>query len=91
MNVNELNIKEHSQALQLLDDFKQKVEAGEIMSLIVICEGTDGSMMGGTTATQNQFAVAGYMLSWAMRRLGFTTFDDVRMMAKVSQGPEKEP
>jgi hypothetical protein len=89
MNLGELNIKEHEQAQQLLEDFKRRISSGEVMSLLIIAEGTDGSMMGGTTSTQNQFAVAGYMLSWAMRRLGFTTFDDVRMMAKVGQVPEK--
>jgi hypothetical protein len=80
MTLKDLNVKEYDQAIQLLDDFKRRVEEGEIISLLVICEGTDGGMLGGCTATQNQFSVAGYMLTWAIRRLGFTSFDDVRMV-----------
>ncbi len=78
----QLNIKEYRQALDLLEVIRKQVESGEVMSVLAICERVDGEMEGGTTATQNQFAVAGYMLTWAIRRLGFTNFDDVRMMLK---------
>lgn len=80
-NNEQLNIREFGQAVDLLDQFKGMVERGEVMSVLVICEGTDGSIFGGTTGTQNQYTLAGAMLSWALRRLGFTRFDDVRMMS----------
>jgi hypothetical protein len=85
VNNEQINIKEYEQSLQLLEAIRKRVEDGEVLSLIVMCEMANGDMQGGTTATQNQFAVAGYMLAWALRRLGFTQFDDVRMMLKGLQ------
>ena len=41
------------------------------MSLLLISERVDGTMWGGCTSTQNVFQVAGAMLSWALRRMGF--------------------
>ena len=83
MSQNEqFQIKEFDQAISVLDAIRQGVEAGEIMSLTVVCETTDGQMRGACTATQNQFAVAGYMLTWALRRLGFAQHDDVRAFIK---------
>jgi hypothetical protein len=76
----QLNISEFKEALDLLDAVREGVQRGEIMSVMVICEKTDGDLCGGNTATQNQFTVAGYMLTWALRRLGFTQFQDVRKM-----------
>ena len=76
----QLRIKEFHQAMDAIETLKKQVEAGEILSVLVVCERTDGEMQGVTTATQNTFAVAGYMLTWALRRLGFTNFNDVRMM-----------
>ena len=76
----QLNIKEYQESLQLLEAIKKDVENGSVLSVLILCEMADGSMKGGTTATQHQFAVAGYMLTWALRRLGFTTFEDIRMM-----------
>jgi hypothetical protein len=79
-NDEQLNIKEYAQALELLEIIKKDVEEGDIMSVLIVCERTDGQMQGGCTATQNQYAMAGYMLTWALKRLGFTSFNDVRMM-----------
>jgi hypothetical protein len=76
----QLRIKEYDQAMSILDLARGKVERGEVVSMLMLCEMADGTMEGCTTATQNQFAVAGYMVTWALRRLGFTQFDDVRMM-----------
>ena len=74
----QLNIREYKQSLELLDHFRKRIESGEILSMLIVCEQADGSMCGGTTATQNQFAVAGYMQLWAMRRLGMVGYDDLR-------------
>lgn len=76
----QLNISEFRESLDLLSAIREGVERGEIMSIVVVCELTDGSLCGGTTATQNQFAVAGYLIKWAMRRLGFADHNDVRAM-----------
>ena len=76
----QLRINEFHQAMDAIETLKKQVEAGEIMSVLMVCERTDGEMQGITTSTQNTFAVAGYMLTWALRRLGFTSFNDVRMM-----------
>lgn len=83
MTNDQLKIVEYEQAKDLLSYFTEKVEAGEIMSLTIVSELTDGNMCGGTTDTQNQYAVAGYMLAWALRRLGFVDHGDVRMMMEA--------
>lgn len=70
-----LKIKEYDQAIKLLDDIRAEVEAGNVMSVTIACETTGGELYGGCTATQNRFAVAGYMLAWAMERLGFANTD----------------
>lgn len=64
-------IREYDQAIELLDDMRKKVESGEIMSLLIMAERTDGCMEGACTASQQVFSMAGYMISWAMRRMGF--------------------
>lgn len=71
MENEQLQIKEYRQAMELLDYFKQRIESGEVMSMLIICEMTSGEMAGGTTATQNVYSLAGYMMTWLMRRLGF--------------------
>ena len=83
MSKSQLNIAEYEQAQDLLGYFKEKVEAGEIVSMLVMVELADGNMCGGTTDTQNQYTTAGYMLTWALRRLGFADHDDVRMMMEA--------
>lgn len=88
MSDEQLRIKEYSQALDLLEDFKKEVEAGNVMSLVIVAECTNGDMRGGTTATQNVYAVAGYMLAWALRRMSFTTFDDVRKVVSAALSGE---
>lgn len=80
MNNDQINIKEYQEAKDLIKELSDRVDRGEILSMLVLSEMTSGDMLGATTSTQNQFAVAGYMVLWAMRRLGLTTFDDVRMM-----------
>ncbi len=72
MNIpNELMIKEYGEAIQLLEDLKKKVEAGELMSILAVGELTSGDMYGACTSSQNVFAMAGYMFSWSMMRMGF--------------------
>lgn len=71
-------IKEYDQAIELLTTVLKEVEQGNIMSVLLLAETTDGAMFGATTATQNQFAVGGFMIAWALRRMGFTTFDDIK-------------
>ncbi len=66
-----LRIKEYDQAIKLLDDVRAEVEAGNIMSIAIVCETTGGEMFGGCTASQNKFALAGYMIAWAMDRMDF--------------------
>lgn len=67
-----MRIKEYDQAVKLLDDIRAEVEAGNILSVTIVCETTSGDLYGGCTATQNKFSVGGYLLAWAMDRLGFT-------------------
>jgi hypothetical protein len=67
----EFRIKEYDQALKLIEDLRRQVEAGEILSVLFVAERVDDTMYGACTATQNVFAVAGYMLGWAMKRIGF--------------------
>lgn len=64
-------IKEYDEALQLIEELRAQVEAGEVMSVLFVAERTDGQMWGGCTSTQNVFALGGYMLSWALKRMGF--------------------
>lgn len=85
-STNQLGIVEYRQALELLEHFRERVERGEIMSVLIMCEMSDGSMSGGCTATQNVFGIAGLALAWAMRRLGFTSFDDVRAVVSHKIG-----
>ena len=63
--------REYDDALEMLEEMKKKVENGEIISVLILAEQVDGCMFGSTTHTQNVFAVAGYMMLWAMKRLGF--------------------
>lgn len=67
----EFRIKEYDEALKLIDELREQVEAGEVMSVLFVSERTDGQMWGGCTSTQNVFALAGYMFAWAFRRMGF--------------------
>lgn len=67
----EFQIKEYTESLQLLEDLRAKVEEGEVMSILAVSEMSDGSMGGWSTSTQNIFAISGYMLAWAMLRMGF--------------------
>lgn len=67
----QLQIKEYAESLQLLDELRAKVEAGEVMSILAVSEMVDGSMGGWSTSTQNVYALYGYLLSWAMLRMGF--------------------
>jgi hypothetical protein len=67
----EFQIKEYSESLRLIEDLREQVEAGEVMSVLFIVERTDGTLWGGSTSTQNVFQLAGAMFSWAMRRMGF--------------------
>jgi hypothetical protein len=85
--LNPLKIQQFDESMQLLDYTREKLLQGEIMSLLIISELTSGDMEGSTTATENVFGVAGYMMAWAMRRMGFTQFRDVRKM--ISMEDEK--
>lgn len=67
----EFRIKEYDQAIKLIDELRGQVEAGEILSVLFLCERTDGHMWGGCTATQNVFSMCGYMMMWALKRIGF--------------------
>jgi hypothetical protein len=80
MDNDQLRIREYEQALELIEAIKQDVLNGEILSVLIVCERSDGQMQGGTTATSNQYALCGYMFKWALNRMGFTTFSDVRNM-----------
>jgi hypothetical protein len=72
----EFQIKEYREALELIEELRKQVEAGEVMSVLFVAERTDGQMWGGCTTTQNVFTVAGYMLAWALRRIGFIQKDE---------------
>ena len=76
----QFQIKEYAEALQLLDDLRAKVESGEVMSVLAVSELVDGSMGGWCTSTQNIFAISGYMLAWAMMRMGFVR--DEKLLTK---------
>jgi hypothetical protein len=67
----EFRIKEYDEMTALLDDYRKKLEEGNIISLLIMAERTDGQMEGGSSQTQNVFSVCGYALFWAMRRMGF--------------------
>ncbi len=67
----ELRIQEYAQAMQLLEQFKHDIEAGEVMSLMIVAERPDGSLRGGSTAIQNIFAMYGYLQMWFTWRFGF--------------------
>jgi len=67
----EFQIKEYGESMALIDELRKQVEAGEVLSVLFVAERTDGDLWGGCTSTQNVFALAGYMLAWALRRLGF--------------------
>lgn len=74
----ELRIKEYDEAIALLDEYKKRVEDGEIMSIVVVAECVDGGMIGARTSIQNVFAMAGYMLTWALRQMNFLQLIDVQ-------------
>lgn len=67
----ELKIVEYEQGVKLLDDIRRELDAGEIMSIVIIAETTGGEVWSGCTRTQNVFMLAGAMLAWACSRLGF--------------------
>lgn len=67
----QFQIKEYAESLQLLDELRAKVESGEVMSILAVSEMADGSMGGWSTSTQNVYSLYGYLLSWAMMRMGF--------------------
>ena len=67
----EFRLVEYDQAIKLIDELREQVEAGEVLSVLFISERTDGTLWGGCTATQNIFMVAGAMFSWGLRRMGF--------------------
>ena len=75
-------IREYREALALLDYLKERVERGEVMSILAVCEDTDGTMSGSCTATQNTYAVFGYLLSWAMIRMGFVQDEKLKKIAE---------
>ena len=72
-------IKEYDEALELIAELKRQVEAGEIMSVLCVTERTDVLMGGSCTSTQNVFAVGGYMMCWALKRMGFVQDDELRV------------
>jgi hypothetical protein len=74
----EFQIKEYDEALQLIEALREQVEAGEVLSVLFVSERTDGQMWGGCTSTQNVFALCGYMVYWALQRMGFVCNDAVR-------------
>ena len=74
----EFRIKEYDESIKLMDELRTQVEAGEIMSILVVAERTDGHLWGGCTSTQNVFALAGYMLAWALRRMGFVYDENLK-------------
>ncbi len=71
MTAAELNLKEYKEGGDLLEAFRVRLEAGELMSLLIVAERADGQMEGGCTTTQNVFTLAGYMLYWILQRIGF--------------------
>lgn len=71
MNLEELELPERRQMLELLNELRECVEKGEILSILAVAEMADGSMWGSATTCQNVFAIVGYVHYWATRRLGF--------------------
>jgi hypothetical protein len=72
----QFQIKEYRQSLELLDDLRARVERGEVLSILAVCELSGGDMAGLCTATDNVYALFGYALSWTMRRMGFVNERD---------------
>jgi hypothetical protein len=72
----ELRIKEYGEAVKLLDELRKMVEDGEVMSVLAVVEMADGGMGGMSTATSNVYALYGYLLSWAMIRMGFSHVEE---------------
>jgi hypothetical protein len=81
----QFQIKEYAESLQLLDELRAKVESGEVMSILAVSEMADGSMGGWSTSTQNVYALYGYLLSWAMLRMGFV-WDEKLKRREPSEG-----
>jgi hypothetical protein len=67
----EFQIKEYKESVQLLDDLRERVERGEVLSLLAVMELTDGTMAGVSTSTANVYALYGYLMSWGLLRMGF--------------------
>lgn len=73
----DLNLKEYDEMIELLDHVRADVEAGQLISILILSERVDGDLQGGCTSIQNAFAVAGYMLTWALHRIGFVRHENI--------------
>ncbi len=66
-----MRIKEYDQSVKLLDQLREELDKGNIMSILIVAETTGGELWSGCTKTQNVYMLAGGLMSWAMTRLGF--------------------
>ena len=72
---NDFQTREYRECLELVTDLHGRVEKGEVVSILVVTEDSDGLMSGSSTSTENKYALFGYVLRWAMVRMGFVCED----------------
>lgn len=73
--------KNKEKVVELARGLVARAESGEIQSLCYVAERADGFYETGSTALENEFAVAGNLLSMGMRLMGF---NDERPTSPVS-------
>jgi hypothetical protein len=57
--------------IEMAKSLVAKAECGEIQSFCYVAERADENYESGSTALENEFAVAGYLMSMGMRLMGF--------------------
>jgi hypothetical protein len=59
------------EVVELAEDILKAAQSGKIQGLAYVAECADESYQSGATRVDNQFAIAGYMVSMGLRVMGF--------------------
>ncbi|KKM61496.1 hypothetical protein LCGC14_1531120 [marine sediment metagenome] len=69
------SVKVKKDALEVLEDARKQVEAGKIVSVLIVIEEADGTITSSYQGTEDRFAQGGKLVRLGLHRLGLVTND----------------